>query len=160
MTTHYTQQISFGNILSVGNGIIVHGCNAKGVMGAGVALAVRRTYPEAFKVYREIFEEDGLELGTVNFVPVAENLVIANAVTQENYNSQAKGPVCMVDYKAIRRCFKEVAIEAKARNLPVHYPMIGAGLGGGDWDTIQAIIEDELFDVERTLWKLPAMPSF
>lgn len=160
MTTHYTQQIVFGNILSVNKGIIVHGCNAKGVMGAGVALAVRKTYPEAFRVYREVFEEVGLELGTVSFVPVAENLIIANAITQENYTSQAKGPACMVDYKAIRNCFKEIAIEAKATNLPVHYPMIGAGLGGGDWDTIQAIIEDELFDVERTLWKLPAMPSF
>lgn len=159
MTTQHTQQIVFGNILSVQNGIIVHGCNAKGVMGAGVALAVRRAYPEAFKAYRQIFESEGLQLGTVNFVPINEHLVIANAITQEDYN-RSHGPECMIDYNAIRKCFRVIANEAKAKKLSVHYPMIGAGLGGGDWDTIQAIIEDELFDVERTLWKLPAMPSF
>jgi O-acetyl-ADP-ribose deacetylase (regulator of RNase III) len=160
MTTSITQQISFGDILSVDRGIIVHGCNAKGVMGSGVALAIRRKYPEAFRVYREIFEEDGLELGTVCFVDVGKDLVIANAITQENYNNQRNGPACMVDYAAIKSCFQEVANEAKYLGLPVHYPMIGAGLGGGDWNIIQEIIEETLYSVERTLWKLPPLPSF
>ncbi len=34
-----------GDIRCVSSGIIVHGCNAQGVMGSGVALALRTTWP-------------------------------------------------------------------------------------------------------------------
>jgi O-acetyl-ADP-ribose deacetylase (regulator of RNase III) len=154
------QKTQFGNILSVTRGIIVHGCNARGVMGSGVALAIRKTYPQAFKVYREIFEDRGLELGSVIFVPITDELFVANAITQENYNNQKNGPACMVDYGAIKRCFLTIANYAKGEGLPVHYPMIGAGLGGGDWDIIQGIIDETLHGIERTLWKLPPLPTF
>jgi len=34
-------KVNKGNLLDVTSGIIVHGCNAKSVMGSGVALAVK-----------------------------------------------------------------------------------------------------------------------
>ena len=43
---------------------------------------------------------------------------------------------------------------SKKTNLPIHYPKIGAGLGGGDWNTINNIICEELKDHEHNLWVL------
>lgn len=34
-----------GNLLDITSGVIVHGCNMRGVMGSGVALAIRNKYP-------------------------------------------------------------------------------------------------------------------
>jgi O-acetyl-ADP-ribose deacetylase (regulator of RNase III) len=35
------KQIKFGDILDAQYGIIVHGCNAQGVMGSGTALHIK-----------------------------------------------------------------------------------------------------------------------
>lgn len=65
-----------GNLLDVTKGIIMHGCNCQGVMGSGVALAVKRKYPLAFDRYSQMcadFKDDGIEgklLGTVQSVKV------------------------------------------------------------------------------------------
>ena len=42
-----------GDLLNVTEGIILHGCNGQGVMGAGVAKAIKMKYPEAFTAYKE-----------------------------------------------------------------------------------------------------------
>ena len=39
------------DLLNSPDRIIVHGCNAQGVMGAGVAKAIRTKYPEAYSNY-------------------------------------------------------------------------------------------------------------
>ena len=36
-----------GDVLTTNDDIIIHGCNSAGVMGAGVALAIKRKYPKA-----------------------------------------------------------------------------------------------------------------
>ncbi|KAK0244570.1 hypothetical protein EDD85DRAFT_808667 [Armillaria nabsnona] len=47
------------------NSILVHACNTKGSWGAGIALAFRERYPEAFTVYNQHCEEEGsATLGT------------------------------------------------------------------------------------------------
>lgn len=153
-----------GNILSVQRGIIVQGCNAQGVMGSGVAKDLRDRYPENYTVYKAAFDRHKqktgktLALGRVIWYTVSKEepkLAIANAITQEFYGRNPN--IQYVDYEAVRSAFRQVATEARKHNLPVHYPLIGAGLGGGRWDVIAEIIEAELIEVEHTLWKLPGM---
>lgn len=38
------------NLLDISHGIIAHGCNAQGVMGAGVAKQIKIKYPTAFEI--------------------------------------------------------------------------------------------------------------
>lgn len=40
------------DITTVTRGIIIHGCNAQGVMGSGVALALKNKWPEIFGPYQ------------------------------------------------------------------------------------------------------------
>lgn len=141
-----------GDLLHVKRGILVHGCNAQGMMGSGVAKAVRDTYPEAYAAYRRAYAEGRLTLGTVIWarIPQKEPLAIANAITQEFYGRDPSRRY--VDYDAVRQAFTRIGEVARTHHLPVHYPKIGAGLGNGDWSVISQIIDDTLAGVEHTLW--------
>lgn len=137
-----------GSALDV-TGIIVHGCNARGVMGAGIALAIKNRWPHVYAAYRTQYEETGLSLGTVLYVPAEPKVFIANAITQDS-----TGTGLQVSYPAIRECFHNIGEVARELSLPVHYPKIGAGLGGGDWEVISKIIDRELRGCEHYNWVL------
>ena len=137
-----------GNLLDVQSGIIVHGCNAQGVMGSGVALAVKNKYPECFEEYKTEYVQYGLNLGDIIWwnndldgtknLSVSSMLFIANAITQQNYGTDRRH----VNYWAIANVFKEVIRQATNTKSVVHFPKIGAGLGGGRWEIIEEIIND------------------
>ena len=141
-----------GNLLDATYGIIVHGCNAQGKMGSGVAKEIRARYPQNFDIYAKKHTTQGLKLGEVVWFRVSAEpqLAIANAVTQQYYG-RVPG-VRYMDYEALRKAFHEIGAVARRHSLPVHYPKIGAALGGGDWDKISKIIDEELRGVEQTLW--------
>jgi O-acetyl-ADP-ribose deacetylase (regulator of RNase III) len=167
-----------GDLLANTRGVIVHGCNAQGVMGSGVAAGVRARFPEAYKVYRKAYLATGqfppidggipagelivigssdskchLELGTITFVKVLPELWIVNGITQDFYG---RNSTCFTDYAAIKAVFEktvellETLDPDGAADLPLLFPKIGAGRGGGDWDIITKIIE-EVVPVHRRM---------
>lgn len=146
---------TIGNLLDAPSGIIVQGCNAQGVMGSGVAKAIRDAWPQVFTAYRQAYDQRGLRLGEVIWVKVKDEplLMTANAITQEFYGRE-EGRV-YVDYPAIEKAFTLIGQKARQYGLVVHYPLIGAGLGGGDWDRIEPIIERALVGVDHRLWLQP-----
>jgi O-acetyl-ADP-ribose deacetylase (regulator of RNase III) len=140
-----------GNILNVENGIIVHGCNNQGVWGAGLALSIKRKYPEAYKLYRDEWERrSGFNLGEVQFYFISYNKIICNAITQENYGRDKR----YVNYDAVRKAFEKIYPLAAIDNIPIHFPKIGCGLGGGDWNIVKNIIEEEINGHESYVWVL------
>lgn len=123
--------------------IVVHGCNLQGVWGSGVAKQMKEKFPVAFEKYQYDLKkiQFGSKLGNVSWyeTETLDNSIIASAFTQEWYGKDGKR---YVSYDAIDKCFTEIFAEAKARKCQVHIPnMIGAGLGGGDYDVIVSIIE-------------------
>lgn len=144
-----------GNLLDASEGIIVHGCNAQGKMASGVARDIRARYPQAYDAYMAHYQAKGLKLGEVVWAKISDEpkLAIANGITQEFYGRDASRRY--VDYPAVAQVFRAVAKVAHARQLPVHYPKIGAGLGGGDWGVIEKIINEELAGLNHTLWVPP-----
>lgn len=147
-----TAWIQTGNLLDAKAGIIVHGVNCQGVMGSGVAKAIKAHYPVVYEEYvREVskLKFNNLDpLGKIHVVYQPNHIVI-NAFTQRNYGKDGKQ---YVDYDAVRSCFRQIAQVAKIEDYHVNYPKIGAGLGGGDWKIIYNIILEELKDVNHTLW--------
>ena len=141
-----------GNLFDTDILHIVHGCNAQGVMGSGVAKIVKEQYFDAFKFYAEQYDESGLKLGDVQFVP-ANGKVIVNAVTQENYGRDGKR---YVDYHAVSAAMKTINRVLKLSGYTeVAMPQIGAGLGGGDWNNVIAgLIEDAMTDVKPVVYIL------
>lgn len=155
--------IRFGNILDaaneVGINIIVQGVNCQGVMGSGVAKAIRQKYPEVFDPYSTFVQKFGAGnpdlLGHIApYVHEESELIIINAFTQLNFGSDGKK---YVSYEAIQSAFKRTitTIAGQGPGVSVHYPMIGAGLGGGDWTIISDIINgcfSKAPTVDHYLW--------
>ena len=145
-------EIKFGDMFAEPEGFIMHGCNAQGVMGSGVANIVRQRYHEAYRVYA--LQYPNYIMGEVIPVQVEDDLVIINAITQDDYGTQK----VQADYGAIRQAMKGAVhvVNSGVHLAPkvLHMPFIGAGLAGGDPATIYQIMQEELADadVEAYLW--------
>lgn len=138
-----------GNLLDA-KGLIVHGCNAQGIMGSGVALAIKDKWPVVFKHYRQAFEMGQLPLGAVQFVAVESGVMVVNAITQYGYGRDGKR---YVNYEAVAKAFEQIRDYAEDFGQVVNFPLLGAGLGGGDWEIISTIINRTLGDeVVKNLW--------
>lgn len=145
-----------GDLLGESFGILVHGVNCRGRMGAGIGLTIAKRYPQVYKSYiafcdRLRYRHDFL-LGQVDFVKITDDLIIANAFTQHDYGRES---IRYVSYDAVDSCFSKIGAYAASKNLPVMFPKIGAGLAGGNWDVISAIIEsNRCKDVDYFLFSL------
>lgn len=130
-------QYKQGNLLDVKEGIILHGCNAQGVMGSGVALAFKQRFPSAYQQYLADYRRGWLELGYISLYPETESLVLASGITQEFYGRDKN--VQYVDYNAIGTIL--LKLQELFPGWCVHIPKIGAGYGNGDWNIIEQIID-------------------
>jgi O-acetyl-ADP-ribose deacetylase (regulator of RNase III) len=131
--------------------MFVHGCNASGGFGSGVAGIVKKLYPLAELAYKQAYRRGGLKLGDVIVYDdiLGKEPIICNAITQQYYGRDGK---LYVDYDAVVVAMQAVATLAKKKGMHVHLPMIGGGLGGGDIKRLTAIFEACFWDVEATLW--------
>ena len=137
-----------GDVLASPHRFVIHGCNAQGVMGAGFAKQIRSHYPFAYKEYRKFYSEKGLALGETQFIKCRDRTII-NAITQKHYGFDN---VRYVSYDAIANVM--MAVEETLYGETVAMPKIGAGLAGGDWKVIEAIIESELKTVKPIVFTL------
>jgi O-acetyl-ADP-ribose deacetylase (regulator of RNase III) len=133
---------------------LVHGCNAQGKFNKGVAKRVREVYPDAYKEYMNAFAKGELSLGAVVWAAQHERL-IANAITQHKYDKEKTGGL-FVSYDGLRQCFRSINadISALATDPRICLPLIGTGYGGGSWDEISAIIEEECTDIQPIVFAL------
>jgi O-acetyl-ADP-ribose deacetylase (regulator of RNase III) len=148
-----------GDLFSTEITTIIHGCNAQVVMGSGVAKIIRERYPKAYDRYVAHGRDYGLQLGEIIVVPCGDRLqdpanfkIIVNAITQERYGNDGSR---YVSYDAVSEAMKRVNSMAEIYGVKeVAMPQIGAGLGGGDWQVISAIIESELKAVQPVVYIL------
>jgi O-acetyl-ADP-ribose deacetylase (regulator of RNase III) len=128
-----------GDLLSSKATVIVHGCNAQKKMNSGVAKAVREKWPEVYKRY---METEYLKLGCVQVVRVGGQYIV-NAITQDQYGYDGNK---YVSYDAIDSCMSKLAKLFPESSAMIAMPKIGAGLGGGNWQVIETIINQHLKD--------------
>lgn len=117
--------------------IIMHICNNKHGWGAGFVLALSKKWKLPEQKYRE-WTDDTFKLGATQFIGVGGGIVVANMIAQDGFGGVA------VKYNHLRTCLKQVCEHAKKINASVVAPKIGSGLGGGDFNIISKIIEEEL----------------
>ena len=140
-----------GDLFKTDCDIIAHGVNCRGAFGSGVAARMAKVYPKARSQYFMKHESAGWTLGDVQFVPVYNHSFVANCATQDGYMPR---DVLHADYDALRTCMVKVKEFAKLGNWTVAAPRIGAGLAGGDWSIIEAIIADVFNDYDIKVYTL------
>ena len=147
-----------GDLLAIKEGVILHQTNCLGVTG-GLAGALRRKHPGAFKSYLETCESVDDPLGTVVLGIAAWkehghelrwDLLIAHVFGQRN-------PGANTDLKAVDLALSKLARQLQReefRGVPVHAPfLMGCGLGGGNWSDYSALLEKYLPEI--VIVKLP-----
>ena len=128
------------DITTIEIGVILQGVNTKGVMGSGIALAIRRKWPDVYKMFKENGTGEHL-LGTTEFLMRCDTprLVVANGYTQVHYGNDGKR---YADPDAVEKCVLAATEYADAFDLPLYLPKIGCGLGGLSWeDEVKPLIE-------------------
>lgn len=133
------------NPMAKGQKIVVHIVNDTHAWGKGFVMALSKKWPDLREQYLA-WRDDSFYLGAVQFVPVANSIVVANMVAQHGIRPGSKGPP--IRYSALDLCLQEVAKYAKAHNASVHGPRFGAGLAGGSWEKIEPIILRTLADLD------------
>lgn len=142
------ERVVQGDIFSTHLNAIAHGVNCQGVMGAGIALEVKRRYPEAYNGYvRYLNRIDPFQhtaIGTMHPYPVpGTNLHILNCFTQVDTAKQ-RGEVA-ISYQAIFTSFSVAGLYCKENGIKeLAIPQVGAGLGGGNWKIIYQLIANAL----------------
>ncbi len=159
--------------------VIAHGCNCFCTMHAGIAVPMTKAFA-VNKYPLEVYSHKGNidKLGRIDYgsfytkmgeehrayaVDKTNDLwesegwvkhYAVNAYTQYNYGkNHADGDDKPIDYSALRLCMKKINHVFKGKKVGL--PRIGAGLAGGDWNIIQAIIQEELRNCDTTVVRLP-----
>jgi O-acetyl-ADP-ribose deacetylase (regulator of RNase III) len=146
------QYITF-DVTKVTRGVVAHGCNCQGVMGSGVARAIRDKWPVVFRRYHEFVrgfkETEGETKGmlgiaqTLNvgneFVADINTLFVSNMFTQDKYGADGK---VYADPAAIETALDATMAFCRGADLPLYMPKVGCGLGGLNWESdVQPIVE-------------------
>ena len=160
-------QHKIGDLFASNADIIAHQVNCQGVMGSGVAKQVRMLFPGAYANYqsacRSVKGKTESLLGNTQLssenLPDGKRIYIANMFAQNKYGYDGKQ---YTDYGAFRSCLAQLSIFADAirqksgKEPQIALPYrIGCDRGGGNWDTVYTIIEEELGGLDVTLYELP-----
>lgn len=136
--------------------VLVQPCNCFCTMGAGFALQIKKSFPEAFAVDCKTAKGDKAKLGTYSKVDLKidmpglphrrHQLTIVNAYTQYHWRGQG----VLADYKAIESVFGRISQDFRP-GLRIGIPKIGAGHARGHWPTIEKIIDEQMAGKDLTL---------
>lgn len=129
-----------GDLLEADSPFICHQVNCQGVMGSGVAKAIRDKYPEVYTQYKRFCRRyKGDLLGRVQYASTATGKIVVNLFAQEKFGYDGK---CYTDYDALRKCLEELR-DNIATSTEIAFPyLMGCHRGGGDWNIVYAMLED------------------
>lgn len=119
-----------------------------GGWGAGFVVAISNIWPRPEKSYREWSRDpDSFRLGNLELVQVTPDIRICNMIAQDGFVTRYRKRA--VDYQALETCLQKLAKVLPADNL-IMMPRIGCGIGGGNWEEVENIINKTLdnFQVE------------
>ena len=132
------------------NTLILHQVNCLGMMGSGLALKIRKKWTNAYSEYRRFCKDNHNPLGEIQLVGVGKDIILCNAFGQDgvsrtklmtNYDAW-KEKILPKLHLTLKLLEQKTSIRWKVR-CPFG---IGCGLGGGNWDTMLGLIENEFKD--------------
>jgi len=138
------------NLLDADEKVIVQQVNHRGVMGAGLALQLKKKYPKMLEGYVEVCKkwswEYCKEFGLVYFYDAPDGKKVANLFGQDTYGWNA----ALTDYLAVENGMKTINRYCFDNGVSVAIPFgMGCGLGGGDWNRVLQIILDTHSEYEN-----------
>lgn len=129
------------NLLTENVEALVNTVNCVGIMGKGIALQFKKTFPKNFKAYAAACVQNDIEIGKM-FVFETGYVVypyyIINFPTKRHWKNKSR-----LEY--IDLGLLALVEEIRLRNIKsIAIPPLGCGLGGLDWNDVQPKIEEAL----------------
>lgn len=147
--------ISFtqGNLLAANAEALVNTVNTVGVMGKGIALMFKETFPENFKIYQAACKRGEVRIGHM-LVTERQDMYgpkwIINFPTKQHWRSPSHIEWIEQGLNDLARVIRENKIKSVA------IPPLGSGHGGLDWQDVRPKIEtalSKLSDVEIIVYE-------
>ena len=113
------------------NSILIHVCNDRKVMGAGIAKEIRERLPNAFKAYVEASDT----LGTISISERVVNMVAQSSMRRHKYDNNR-----YLNYGALAAALQQVA-HIVPTNIEVVLPHgMGACRAGGNFEIVMELV--------------------
>jgi len=144
------------DILSNKAGIICHQVNCMGVMGSGLAKAIKDKWPSVYDAYMKMKVKTPGAIQFVRVNPPDEKLplFVCNVFGQERYGYYGQHTIYMAVKRAFHKIRKLYPVLEKDYSLPLFIPYkMGCDRGGGDWEKYSEIIRK--YTPEAIVCKLP-----
>ena len=149
---------------------ICHQVNCQGVMGSGVAKAIRDKWPQVYEEYKKFFEDTRnrlLSYYTLKIPPidVSQHILgqiqkievdphnakyVINMFAQEWYGYDG---VRYTSYDAFWECLHHIKETARPKSTIAFPYKIGCERGGANWNIISTMIEEVLKDFKIEYWR-------
>lgn len=131
-----------GNLLAASDEALVNTVNTVGVMGKGIALQFKDTYPNNFQVYQQACKDGSIIPGkllvTKEATLSAEPKWIINFPTKKDWKHRSK-------YEYIEEGLKDlVQVICQYGIKSIAIPPLGCGNGGLEWSKVKALMEKYL----------------
>lgn len=142
-----------GDLFSSTAGVIGHGVNTQGYMGAGIAKSFRELYPKNYQVYKDACLKGRLNPGEA-LVTNTDGRFIANIASQEFPGANASLSLL---HDGLTAALMTVQILGGEVDNSLAIPRIGAGIGGLIWEDALVVIEEvskEFPKVTIEIWTL------
>lgn len=147
-----------GSCLDSTADVIAHQTNCKGVMGAGIALAIRNKYPEIMPPYQSACNTGNM-LGKCQLIETVDGqYFIANLFGQAGFGSGKQ-----TNYDALQSALNSLVEQMCENGLTsVSMPYnIGCGLAGGDWNVVLDMLVKTFSGtyLRLELWQFDTQPA-
>lgn len=130
-----------GDILKADAEVLVNTVNCVGVMGRGIALQFKNTFPDNFKAYEAACRRGEVQPGRMFVFDTGELTwprYIINFPTKRHWRGKSR-------IEDIQAGLEALVAEIRARNVrSIAIPPLGSGLGGLDWAKVRPLIESAL----------------
>jgi O-acetyl-ADP-ribose deacetylase (regulator of RNase III) len=152
-------QLTSGNILESHAEALVNTVNCVGVMGRGIALQFKRTFPSNYKVYKTACDQDEVKPGQMLIVETGSLMspkYVINFPTKRHWKSNS----LMED---IRSGLEALVLDIQRLEIKsIAVPPLGCGLGGLQWSRVLPLIEEAFAtipDVDIFIYEPKGAPS-
>lgn len=130
-----------GDILKAETEALVNTVNCVGVMGRGIALQFKNTFPENFQAYAAACSRGEVQPGRMFVFDTGELTpprYIINFPTKRHWRGKSR-------IEDIESGLESLLQEIRTRNIrSIAIPPLGSGLGGLDWSRVRPLIERAL----------------
>lgn len=141
-------EIGQGSILDAQVEAIVNPVNCVGVMGAGLALAIRQQWPRVYEDFRHATTNGLIRIGYIHSSSTGQDRprLVMHLPTKLHW----RDPSRLEWVEAGMRELVEKAAEMNLRSVAI--PALGCGLGGLRWAAVEPVIQDALGRASGTKW--------